>query len=243
MADRACRSTSGSGSPNGLWERLAAATDGLAAEVAADRERAPELLAELLGEPPAVRERMAVTLERFRSPSLAALLVERSLARKAAGGELAELALSLLGVIDDARRRGIVEQAKARACGALANANRLQGDLEGAERALHRAAYHVAAAADPLEEAWFYRFRARLCRDQGRLGRAVALQMQAVERLAATARPHLIVEALVELAALHLAAADRPRTLAVLLAAASTLGESAECLTDCAASGAAEPAG
>jgi hypothetical protein len=222
-------------SPGGLWERLAAATDGLAVEVAADRERAPALLAELLSEPPPVRERMAVTLERFRSPALAALLVERSLAKKAAGGDLAELALALLGVIDDARRRGVVEQAKARACGALANARRLQGDLDGAERALHRVAYHVATAPDPLEEAWFYRLRACLRRDQGRLGGAVALQMQAVERLAATAHPHFVAEALVELAALHLAAADQPRTLVALLAAASALGEGTECLPDCAA--------
>jgi len=213
--------------------------DGLSGQVAADRERAPVLLAELLAEPPSVRERMAVSLDRFRSPALAVLLVEQSLERKAAGGELAELALSLLGVIDDAPRRGVVEQAKARACGALANARRLQGDLEGAERALYRAAYHVAVAPDPLEEAWFYRLRARLRRDQGRLGRAVALQMQAVERLAAMARPHLVAEALVELAALHLAAADRPRTLAALLAAASALGEGTECLTDCALEGAA----
>jgi hypothetical protein len=222
-----------------VWERLGAAAPSLLGEVAADRERAPVLLAELLAEPPSVRERMAVSLDRFRSPALAVLLVEQSLERKAAGGELAELALSLLGVIDDVRRRGVVEQAKARACGALANARRLQGDLAGAERALHRAAYHVAVAPDPLEEAWFYRLRARLRRDQGRLGRAVALQMQAVERLAATARPHLVAEALVELAALHLAAADRPRTLAALLAAASALGEGSECLTDCALGGAA----
>ncbi len=61
-----------------VWERLAAAVDGLAGEVAADRERAPALLTELLAEPPAVRERMAVSLDRFRSPALAGLLVEQS---------------------------------------------------------------------------------------------------------------------------------------------------------------------
>src|SRR5690348_6145041 len=71
-----------------LWDRLAAAVDGLASEVAADRERAPLLLEELLAEPPSVRERMAVSLDRFRSPALAVLLVEQSLERKAAGGEL-----------------------------------------------------------------------------------------------------------------------------------------------------------
>ncbi len=216
------------GLPGAFWERLSAATDSLVGEVAADRERAPALLAELLAEPPAVRERMAVNIERFRSPALAGLLVERSLQRKAAGGELAELALALLGALDETRRAGVVEQAKARACGALANARRLQGDLEGAEHALHQAAYHVAASPDPLEEAWFYRLRARLRarlrRDEGRLGRAVALQMQAVERLAALARSPLIAEALVELAALHLAAGDRPRTLAALLAAAEAIG-------------------
>jgi tetratricopeptide (TPR) repeat protein len=143
-------------------------------------------------------------------------------------------------LLDDKRCAGIVEQATARAWGALANAHRLQADFERADRALHRAAYHVAAAPDPLEEAWFYRLRARLRRDQGRLGRAVALQMQAVERLAATARPHLIAEALVELAALHLAAEDRPRTLAALLAAASALGEEADGASDCALSCAPE---
>ncbi len=240
MADASCEPRVDAELPGALWERLAAAVDGLAGEVAADRERAPLLLAELLAEPPALRERMAVSLDRFRSPALAVLLVEQSLERKAAGGELAELALSLLGVIDDARRRGVVEQIKARAWGALANAYRLQADFEKADRALHRAAYHVAVSSDPLEEAWFYRLRARLRRDQGRFGRAVALQMQAVERLAAMARPQLVAEALVELAVLHLATADRPRTLAALLAAASALGEDAECLTDCALSGAAE---
>src|SRR5689334_5678817 len=82
-----------------VWERLGGAAPGLLGEVAADRERAPALLAELLAQPPAVRERMAANLERFHSPALAGLLVERSLERKAAGGELAELALALLGAL------------------------------------------------------------------------------------------------------------------------------------------------
>jgi hypothetical protein len=221
-----------------VWERLGATAHGLPGEVAADRERAPALLAELLAQPPAVRERMAVNLERLRSPALAGLLVERSMERKAVGGELAELALALLGALDDSGRAGVVGQAKARALGALANAYRLQADFDRVERLLQRAAYHVAAAADPLEEAWFYRLRARLLRDEGRLGRAVVLQMKAVERLAAQARPHLVAEALIELAALHLAAEDRPRTLAALLAAADALrgdeeGELAGCAVGC----------
>jgi hypothetical protein len=52
-----------------------------------DRMLAPILLTKLLAEPPVVRERMAVTLVRFRSLALAGLLVERSLERRAAGEE------------------------------------------------------------------------------------------------------------------------------------------------------------
>jgi tetratricopeptide (TPR) repeat protein len=234
MADASCEPRVDAELPDTLWDRVMQATD----EFATDRERAPGLLAELLGESAAVRERMAANVCRFRSLALGALLVERSLERKAAGADLAELALAIFGVLDEARYTGAVEQAKARAWGALANAYRLQGDFERADRALRRAAYHVAVAPDLLEEAWFYRLRARVRRDEGRLGRAVVLQMKAVERLAAQARPRFIAEALVELSALHLAAADRPRTIAALLAAADALGgdeegELAGCAVGC----------
>jgi len=48
MADASCEPRVDAELPGALWERLAAAVDGLAGEVAADRERAPLLLAELL---------------------------------------------------------------------------------------------------------------------------------------------------------------------------------------------------
>ena len=131
-----------------------------------DRERAPGLLVELLGEPPVVRWQMAVTLLRFRSVALVGLLIEGSLERRAAGEEPAELALAILDVLDRSWRT-LIDQGKARAWGALADVYRLKGDLVRAEKASFRAAFHLVNAPDPLEEAHFYRMRARLVRDQG----------------------------------------------------------------------------
>jgi tetratricopeptide (TPR) repeat protein len=136
--------------------------------------------------------------------------------------EPAELALAILGVLDGSWG-GMVEQVKARAWGALANVHRLNGDFNRAEEAFYRASFHLANAPDPLEEAHFYRLRARLRRDQGKLDVAIALQERAVRRLVRFAAPALGAEALLELAALHLTARDRPQTRAVLQAAVGML--------------------
>ncbi len=188
------------------------------AAIEEDRERAPGLLAELLAEAPAVRERMAVTLTRFRSLALAGLLVARSFERRGAGEELAELALAVLGVLDGSWR-ALVEQRRAEAWGALAEACRLKGDIERAEAAWYRASFHLANAPDPLEEAQFYRLRARLFRDQGKRGPAVALLTRAVDLFARFAAPPLAAEALVELAGLHIGAGEREEALAALIRA------------------------
>jgi len=180
-----------------------------------DRMLAPKLLTELLAEPPVVRERMAVTLVRFRSLALAGLLVERSLERRAAGEEPAELALAILGVLDPSWKV-IIDQGRARAWGALANVYRLRGDLGRAEEAWFRASWHLANAPDPLEEAHFYRLRARLFRDRGQVAGAMAIQNRAIKHLARFAAPEIAAEALVELAVLHLHTGEREEALAAL---------------------------
>jgi len=210
-----------------LWDRLAAALSRLPEEIAADRERAPGLLAELLGEPPAVRERMAVHVERFRSIALAELLLERSLQQPAMAGELADLALGVAGVLDrSGGAAGLIDQITSRAWSARGNSHRLQGDFAEAESAFQRASYYLAISPDPLEESLFYRLRARLRRDQGNLESAVVMQERAVERLAGYAPPALTAEALIELAALHLAESNTGKTLAALAAATQVLERS-----------------
>ena len=209
-----------------LW-RLAeevhpSVSTGLIEAVEEDRERAPHLLIELLSHPPLVRWQMAVTLVRFRSVALAGLLADLSLERGAAGEELAELALAVLGVLDPSWRV-LIDQGRARAWGALANSARLQGDLTRAEAAFYRASVHLASAPDPIEEARFRRLLARLLRDQGRLDEAIGLQDRAVRRLARFAAPGLVAEALVELACLHREAGDEPRTLISLARACAVL--------------------
>lgn len=192
-----------------------AASISLIEAVAEDRERAPHLFVELLSEPPVVRWQMAVTLVRFRSVALAGMLVDVSRERRAAGGELAELALAILGVLDPSWRT-LIDQGKARAWGALADVYRLRGDLARAESACERALFHLSNAPDPLENAHFHRLRARLLRSHGKLGEAIDLQEKAVRRLTRFAIPGITAEALVELAGFYEDAGDMERTLIAL---------------------------
>jgi tetratricopeptide (TPR) repeat protein len=199
---------------------------GLIEAVEEDRERAPHLLVELLSYPPVLRWQMAVTLVRFRSVALAGLLVDLSRERRAAGEELAELALAILGVLDP-WWRVLIDQGRARAWGALANTHRLKGNLARAEAAFFRASVHLANAPDPIEEARFYRLRARSLRDQGKLEEAIGLQNRAVRSLTRFATPGLVGEALVELASLYKRAGDEQQTL-IALARASAAFEDNE---------------
>jgi tetratricopeptide (TPR) repeat protein len=192
-----------------------AASISLIEAVEQDRERAPHLFVELLSQPPVVRWQLAVNLVRFRSVALAGMLVDASRERRASGGELAELALAILGVLDPSWRT-LIDQGKARAWGALADVYRVQGDLARAEGACSRASFHLSNAPDPLENAHFHRLRARLLRSQGKLPEAIDLQEKAVRRLTRFATPAVTAEALVELAGFYEDAGDMQRTLVAL---------------------------
>jgi len=194
------------------------------AEVEADRQRAPQLLAELLAEPPAVRAKLAFTLERFRSIALVELLLSRAFQQGVEGQDLADLALAISGMLSTTGRwGGLVEQLRARLWGAIANARRLRRDLRGAENAFAKAAFHLASSADPLEESLFYRLRALLRRDQGSLPAAISHQERAVALLAGYGRPSLHALSLIELAGLHVTDVDIERTMDALRAAAALL--------------------
>jgi len=211
--------------PKKLWDRLAVALARRPEEVAADRRRAPGLLAELLSAVPAARATLAVTAERFQSVALAELLIARALEEGAHGLGSAELALAVAGALAESGcTAGLAEQLRARSWAAVANARRVQGRMEEARSAFERAAFHLASSPDPLEESLFYRLRSLLHRDLGDLGAAIAVQDRAVELLAGFGRPAPGAVALIELAALHSAAGDEACTRECLRGAAAMLG-------------------
>lgn len=207
------------------WDRLRATVAERPAAVAADRGRAPKLLAELLAAPSReVREFMVVYLERFRSIALAEILVERSFERRASALELAELALAILELIDPTGGlAAVVDPLRVRAWGAVAEAWRSRGDVESAKRAFERAFLHLLWAPDPLEEGLLLRLLSRLCRDQGNLPSAIALQRRSVARTVRFARSHLAAEAWLELAGLYLHGLNTPCAMRSLYAALGVL--------------------
>lgn len=208
-----------------LWDRLAASLERLPDEMEADRRRARALFAELLTQPPAVRESMVANLERLRSIALAELLLDHSLKGGADSAELAELALAVAGALDaSGATAGLIEEVKARCWAAIGNARRAAGELATAQNAFRQASYHLAASPDPLEESLFYRLRALLLRDQGKLKAAIAIQEKAVELLHGFGRPVVAAVSLIELAVLQLEKEDVPQAVDFLRSAASVLG-------------------
>ncbi|HEX4965693.1 MAG TPA: hypothetical protein VF173_33085 [Thermoanaerobaculia bacterium] len=151
-----------------------------------DRESAPRRLAELRELAPGERREKVASGRRFHTPAVCELLTGES--RRA--GEWAELAVEAAGHLD-VRRFGalLVRSLQARAWGALGNARRRAGNLDGAEAALAAAAKALSEGADPLDRAELLDFQARLLADRERfddaecmLGRALALYRTLGER-------------------------------------------------------------
>jgi len=196
----------------GLFERLIGEAKERERQVAAEREAAPGLLAELLGHPqvPPAAQRLARVCgdPRFHSPALGEALIGRcrevGADDPAAAVEMGELAVALAEQLAeqlDPRLRGatVVQSLKSRSWAWLGNARRLASDLPGAERALAMAELlGERGTGDPLEKAELLGLRAALLADQRELDDAEALLDHALGLYRAAGDRHLEGRTLVQ---------------------------------------------
>jgi tetratricopeptide (TPR) repeat protein len=163
------------------WDGLFVQLEQRLVQVTAERGKAPALLAELLGHPPAERERLVRDHRGFRTLAVCELLIDASFEEgfRDAGqaAELAELGILLATLLDgDHYGHSVVQDLQARAWAYLGNARRIAFDLAGAEEALDQAERLAeGGSADPLEEARILDLRASLLGDQGRFEQAADL--------------------------------------------------------------------
>lgn len=134
-----------------MWTPLAAARAEAAARLAVEREAAHAAVAQLLAQPPAERRRRIRDEARFRTVAVAALLLERSFAVAAEdpdlGGELALLAVEVLGQVDRERERPrLVAELEAWAWGLAAYACWVAVRWNAAIEALQQAETRLAGA-------------------------------------------------------------------------------------------------
>ncbi|MEA2561612.1 MAG: hypothetical protein QOH06_3116 [Acidobacteriota bacterium] len=150
-------------------------------EILEEIDHAAALLGEILGRPGPERRRLVEEQPRFRALILCDLLLDRS--REAGftdpgtAVELAELAVVVSGRLDaEHYGEALVEDAKARAWGHLANAFRIANDLRQAEEALRKAEeHHERGGEDAYLGAEILGFKSSLRNSQGRYMEAAAL--------------------------------------------------------------------
>lgn len=196
-------------------------------DVVREMAEAPFLLADLLGNPPGVRELLARNDPHFRSLALCRLLLDGSYQESAVGnpqqGErLAELALGVTESLDPARYGGrVLADARARAWIAAANARRADGDLWGSERALKTAEEHLRAGLrDCLEKAQLLHCKACLRRAQRRFPEAARLFRRSISISLYTEEARSAAQAVLELALLEQDRGEPERALHLLERAA-----------------------
>ena len=158
-----------------------------ATEILREIDHAAALLGELLGESEPGRRRLVDEQPRFRALMLCNLLLDRS--REAGftdpglAVELAELAVTVSGRLDaEHYGEALVEDARARAWGHLANAFRIASDLRRAEEALHKAEeHHRQGGEDAYTGAEILSFTASLRNSQGQYLEAANLLDPAIQ--------------------------------------------------------------
>ncbi len=152
-----------------------------ATEILQEIDHAAALLGEILGRPGPDRKRLVEEQPRFRALMLCDLLLDRSrdagFTDPGAAIELAELAVVVSGRLDaEHYGEALVEDARARAWGHLANAFRIANDLRQAEEALRKAEeHHERGGEDAYLGAEILGFKSSLRNSQGRYMEAAAL--------------------------------------------------------------------
>jgi tetratricopeptide (TPR) repeat protein len=172
---------------NQVWDRIFSKLQQRLVLIAAERDGAPLLLAELLAQPAGERRRSVREGRRFRTLALCDLLIEKSF-ETAFRGSAEAIALAELGILVadllDVEHYGsaVVHDLRARGWAYLGNARRLRSDFAGAEQALAFAeSLSEDGSADPLEEARLLDLEASLLADLGRLEEAAELLDTVIE--------------------------------------------------------------
>ena len=164
-----------------LLTELEARSPGLLSQMAARKAEMERRFTELMDRAPAGRLEGVATEERYQAPGLVDLcLYESWAAQPGDPGQAEHLAVLGLTAAEAMTARGLeVEDLLARAHALRANARRLQGDEEEAEKGFREAARHLPGSAVPGDRALVCQFLAQLRRDQGRLDEAAGLLWRA----------------------------------------------------------------
>lgn len=161
------------------FRRTRAAVQTAAHNLMVQAGQADRLLAELLAAPSPDRPALLRASTRFRSYPLAQRLLLEARSSTSQREELAGLAVLLLDWWERPRQEVLDLRAEARA--ELADALRLSGHGEQAERQLVQAATDLRQATDPLPRAAFCRAMGSMRCEQGRFDEAFALLDRAAE--------------------------------------------------------------
>ncbi|MEM7480095.1 MAG: hypothetical protein AAF481_02880 [Acidobacteriota bacterium] len=203
-------------------------------QLSQEEAEAPLLLGELLLQPAADRRLVIEHDERYRSWSLAELLLDRSRARSFEDPIRAEVLARLgLDVVERLAQEDqdlpVVEDLRGRGLAYLANALRMRSDLEGAEATLIEAEEALRrGTGDPLEKARILELTASLRRDQRRFGEAVRLLRRAIRRYRSSEETHRAGRALIKTASVYRAAEMPEKATDVLREAVEFLDSARE---------------
>jgi tetratricopeptide (TPR) repeat protein len=187
-----------------------------------ERGEAPLLFAELMEHSGKQRDLVLRNLERFHTWGLFELLTERSLTVSVEdprlGEDLGLLALRLSEVMDAQRyHAGSLEDLRARAWAHVANARRIQSDLQGGDEAFCKAWRHLERGSqDPFERAILLDLDASLHRAQRRFDEAIRSLRRAVSIFRRLGEKHRAGRSLVNLAISYQSAGSPRRGLPLL---------------------------
>lgn len=192
-----------------VLDRVIRHADRAGIPVRREQAEAPVLLGELLLLPESERRRRLDEDPRFHSWALADLLFQRSFEASFEDAEYGQALAELgLAVIDRLNRERIglelVADLRARGLAYLANALRMQSDLDGADASMAKARAEIArGTGDPLERARLLDLEASLRKEQRRLDEAVRLLRRAIAAYRASEQTRAATKALIKLAAVQ----------------------------------------
>lgn len=187
-----------------------------------ERIDAPELLDELLRQPPARRETLLGSNSRLHTWGLSELLVEQSLETVTRdpwrAEELGALALVLSGYLDTGfYGAATIQDLRARAWAYVGNARRVRSDLAGAQKAFASSRVCLRrGTGSPFELAVILDLEGSLRRDQRLLDEAGDLFRQASRIFHEQGEPHRSGRSLVNLSTVHYFLGDLDQALALL---------------------------
>ena len=199
----------------GMLERVFANARAVHAALATGRAEAGGLRAELAGLPFERQCFLVRTDPRFRSWGLCDLLLEECGERR---HEAAELAVGIAQELEPAGvPPAVMEDLRARAWGALADARRSLGDLAGAEQAFASAEKHLLRGTDDLlGRARLLEILASLRQDQERYDEALRLLDRASAIYRRAGESHLLGRTLLRKGFARLSRGDAGAALAFL---------------------------